>query len=320
MKPGDVIEDISMYDNSHSRLPRILETESSRKLMMHLHNFNKLLQEREITFIMAQGMLLGSFMFHGLIPWDDDIDIFIDIKDLNKLRAMMRDPEIRTVYDFSSFHDPVNVYSHKMILEDIPTDNTYSCGQSNPGLICHQQGKIFRKTDPHPGKAEWRYPDVDFAFFATNSTHMYNHELWSRDGRIELPLADFYPLHLRPYQHLWLPAPRKPVLFLTAKYGVFRCAYSRLSHKDERFVFHLFMPPIECHVLLGCYKHVRRRPLTALEVAPGPSDEWSVEEIILDGRVMQSAFVKESFVAKYLFSFSSNAEPENRNYYIDWAL
>lgn len=37
------------------------------------------LREHNMTFMMMGGTLLGSYRHHGLIPWDDDVDLVVDL-------------------------------------------------------------------------------------------------------------------------------------------------------------------------------------------------------------------------------------------------
>ena len=43
-----------------------------------------------VEFIMCDGTLLGSYVFHGFIPWDDDADVMVNIKEIGKLKRILR--------------------------------------------------------------------------------------------------------------------------------------------------------------------------------------------------------------------------------------
>lgn len=50
-----------------------------------LMEFQKVCKMNDIRFYLAFGTCLGAVRHHGFIPWDDDIDLFMRIDDLNKL-------------------------------------------------------------------------------------------------------------------------------------------------------------------------------------------------------------------------------------------
>ena len=43
-----------------------------------------------VEFIMCDGTLLGSYVSHGFLPWDDDADMMVNIKDIHKVKLLFR--------------------------------------------------------------------------------------------------------------------------------------------------------------------------------------------------------------------------------------
>ena len=89
---------ISSYDNiqlnlakepwlSAPQLPRALIKAEHDEAIQLLKDFSELLSELNMTFLMTHGTLLGSFMTHDILPWDDDLDAMISCSDLPKLRG-----------------------------------------------------------------------------------------------------------------------------------------------------------------------------------------------------------------------------------------
>lgn len=58
------------------------------ELYQMLKDTTKLLENNNIIFWMSGGTLLGAIRHKGLIPWDDDADIEIDEKDIQKLLSL----------------------------------------------------------------------------------------------------------------------------------------------------------------------------------------------------------------------------------------
>lgn len=54
-----------------------------------LNTFDKICKKYNIKYYLAYGTLLGAVRHNGFIPWDDDIDICLDSRDLIKLRKIL---------------------------------------------------------------------------------------------------------------------------------------------------------------------------------------------------------------------------------------
>lgn len=50
---------------------------------------DKICKENDITYFIAFGTLLGAVRHGGFIPWDDDMDVYINDRDMKKLRKII---------------------------------------------------------------------------------------------------------------------------------------------------------------------------------------------------------------------------------------
>ena len=89
-----------------------------------------------ITYMPEGGSVLGSYMHHGLIPWDDDIDLKVNIS-----QQML-----------------------KKALEDIPGHILYSLHKG--------YWKFFNNNFARAGQSEYKWPVIDILFFQVNETHV----------------------------------------------------------------------------------------------------------------------------------------------------
>lgn len=80
-----------------SNLQRLQETE-----LEMLDELIRLCQKHHIHFVMMGGSCLGAIRHHGMIPWDDDIDVGMDRKDYNRFIQICKE-ELDSKYFFQHF-------------------------------------------------------------------------------------------------------------------------------------------------------------------------------------------------------------------------
>lgn len=163
-----------------------------------------LLQQTQVLFDMANvtyflyaGSLLGSYRHHGIIPWDDDIDIIVP----KGQQLLIR----------------------KAILT------------AEPGLILDtsmtMRWKLFTlRSRPIVGYT-WSWPYVDISFYLENGTHIRDSD--PKFQNYSYKKADIFPLLNRPFHHLLLPAPIKTEIVLAKNYNLEYCFSGHYSHKIE---------------------------------------------------------------------------------------
>ena len=67
------------------------------------------LENNNLNYCLACGTMLGAIRHKGLIPWDDDIDIYMPRSDYNKLLTL-KDEMKNTNLDFLSLSNTKNYY------------------------------------------------------------------------------------------------------------------------------------------------------------------------------------------------------------------
>lgn len=66
-------------------------TNKQSELLNEFKKLIKIMDENKIWYSMTLGTLLGAWQFGGFIPWDDDIDILIDLDGFKKLKKLCPD-------------------------------------------------------------------------------------------------------------------------------------------------------------------------------------------------------------------------------------
>ena len=212
---------------SHPRLPRRLSRRERDRYIELLSTVDAILREFNVTYTLARGTLLGSFVMHDILPWDDDLDLFVSIGDLPKMKRLF---------------NASGAGHYKQI-------KLFESRRRKAFTI-----KLFRMRDPSAGGQAWNWPFIDIAFYLTDNNRVRSHddkpEWW-------IKRADFFPLTLRPLAGRWFPAPRNTAALIRKQYKHFVCKKEAWDHKYELGVGKVQMA--DCRQLTSHYPFVERK-------------------------------------------------------------
>ena len=214
---------------SSPRLPRGFTPCEHNIVMRLLMIIERICRKHHITFMLADGSLLGSWKHHDIIPWDDDIDVMIPIEEKDRFIGLI---------------EKMNETSVK-----------YSTVWSR-----NRKGKYYKisfKNTPSTGSYDWNFPFVDVFLYVKNRTH-----LWQMADPYTIIRAKYiFPLVMSPFGELWLPAARKPQkIFAFNPYG--DCIGSHWSHRNESRKQQI---RLNCADLKDIYPFVHRKSETNAE-------------------------------------------------------
>jgi hypothetical protein len=221
----DLTKLYAVEKRSAPTLPRALSQDEYQQLMRLLSLTITILGEYNISYVLAYGSLIGSYVMHDMLPWDDDIDVFIH----NSSKA-----KVMEIFQNGSNYGIEGYHFHK------------SSGQIY---------KLFFNTSNHAGKYPWKWPFIDILSYVEIRNSIIPVERATK-SRFMIPRSSFYPFHLRPFGPLWVKSPHDPVIFFRAKYRSFYCKSGFWDHKRETDRRTLQSP---CNKLRQFYPFVKRQ-------------------------------------------------------------
>lgn len=79
--------------------------------------FDKFCREHDICYSLFAGTALGAVRHKGFIPWDDDVDVFMDLKNYDRFISLWRDNPVDGYY-LQSSDDENSHINHTKIRKD----------------------------------------------------------------------------------------------------------------------------------------------------------------------------------------------------------
>lgn len=84
----------------------IIDMDSQKQILLQLLEYiAKIAEENNIEYSLIDGSLLGAVRHGGIIPWDDDIDIILDVENYKKLLGVLKNKNRRYQILDSSVED-----------------------------------------------------------------------------------------------------------------------------------------------------------------------------------------------------------------------
>jgi hypothetical protein len=176
--------------NGLEKEERLLSDHFVKQMKEMLIDIRKALDKEDIKFWLAGGSLLGAVRHKGFIPWDDDIDVFVNLYDYDKVVMALKK---NTKYRITSYvNDTLGLNMLKIYL---------------------------------PGTVDGSPPFIDI-FFVVNEdgivskcTRIKNGECVKITEKESFSFNDIYPLKKGKFEDTWFYIPNKSEKVLKKQYG-----------------------------------------------------------------------------------------------------
>ena len=98
-----------------------------------LFKFDEICRKHHLNYSLAYGSLLGAIRHHGIIPWDDDVDVFMLREDYEVLKTLK--DEFQPPYFLQIPGEDGYLYSYAKVRNSNTTALSYSFRYRGPILL-----------------------------------------------------------------------------------------------------------------------------------------------------------------------------------------
>lgn len=223
------------------------------QLLKLLKEFDKFCTSYDIPYWISEGSLLGAIRHDGFVPWDDDIDVCMVRKDLERLQDLIKkSKKIKilsikwVISDTDSIHsDRIffindNEYFIDIFTMDYCGENTFATWATHQSIRNEYVSEVIKRGDNSNIEydLEKKYTCIIHKKLDPNNTKKYliwsitNANYWKK--RV-YATSDIFPLSRILFEGYPIMAPKKATDYVKENYGNFwMFPNDALSHKHHQ--------------------------------------------------------------------------------------
>ena len=206
-------------------LPRAMSKFEYKQYIKLLSDVTQLLEEYSVTYFLSGGSLLGSYVMHDILPWDDRVVLSINHRHRHRVERALIEADEGNIFKYVSNWDIFDSSVNLAVGANRKRTNR------NP---VEYFVRVYRADSPKAGAAKWGWPYIYLIFHRVMNESYCVDSYPSIKKHIQGNFSLFYPLHKRPFSSLWLPAPSDPRTLLERHYTHFWCHRTSWNHRDEQ--------------------------------------------------------------------------------------
>lgn len=198
---------------------RAMDEDATRLLYDTLSTFHNAMAAHGIDYFICGGTLLGSYRHHGIIPWDDDADVYLKLPQARKAAIIL-----------------TGINNYTLVTNTI-------------------RWKFFPDQSKDIKGRTWKFPFLDISLIKDADLMLFDADP-SYGRQFHYSHSWIYPLILRPFGPLKLFAPFQYEKVLKKNYMVDACDSASYNHRLEKAVPISYSIP--CELLQNTYEFVHR--------------------------------------------------------------
>ncbi len=133
----------------------ILKNDEEEKLLQGMSMFHNIAEKYGLWYNISFGTLLGAVRHYDIIPWDDDIDLIVMWKDIDKLEKVLEQLK-KSGYHIEKTWKLYRIYTDKVHFIDIFIINI----ENEKVIRCHTNKNFCKKQNKNE---KWWWKDFDFS-------------------------------------------------------------------------------------------------------------------------------------------------------------
>ncbi|PHJ18694.1 transmembrane protein [Cystoisospora suis] len=258
------------WQTSLPGFPRRMDYRGYEIQMAILEILTRALTASKIEHALVGGSLVGSYLFHDVLPWDKFLDIGLRRADAGTVQSVISKLDLVEAFDRNLAYTPSRL---RKWLND-----SHSSLQLEENAAGSRTGRIYLKSSSGGSAPElssirlnvqWWQPrargpeDRDPSFEGVSE--VVEIDVPTTDGTadsVPLPASEWYPLTGRPLGMLVVPAPVNPLFYVNAYYKSPQPFCSTRSARNSGFLGLNELTKGTCSMLWSIYPHVERDEVT----------------------------------------------------------